>query len=89
MILTKKFKPFDDVILNKYPDLREFLKPSDYYPELKNIIKNRSSNLPVGSLNTRVIINDGEIVERVFKTPKGQFVSLFSNPSNITFDQAA
>ncbi len=89
MVLTKKSKTFDDAIFDRHPDLKEALKPNDHYPELENILKNRVSNLPAGSLNTKVIINDGEIVERVFKTPKGQVVSLFSNSSNVVFDQVA
>ena len=89
MVLTKKFKGFDDAILELHPDLKEVLKPNDHYPELKHILKNRSASLPAGSLNTKVIINDGEIVERVFKTPRGQVVSLFSKPSNGILDQVA
>ena len=89
MVLTKKFKAFDDAILDLHPDLKEVLKPNDQYPELEHILKNRSANLPAGSLNTKVIINDGEIVERVFKTPMGQVVSLFSKPSNVILDQVA
>ena len=89
MVLTKKFKAFDDSILDLHPDLKEALKPNDQYPELEHILKNRSANLPAGSFNTKVIINDGEIVERVFKTPMGQVVSLFSKPSDVILDQAA
>ena len=89
MVLTKKFKAFDDAILDLHPELKEVLKPNDQYPELENILKNRSTNLPSGSLNTKVIINDGEIVERVFKTPMGQVVSLFSKPSNVILDKVA
>ena len=74
MVLTKKFKAFDDAILDLHPELKEVLKPNDQYPELENLLKNRSVKLPSGSLNTKVIINDGEIVERVFKTPMGQVV---------------
>ena len=74
MVLTKKFKAFDDAILDLHPELKKVLKPNDQYPELENILKIRSANLPSGSLNTKVIINDGEIVERVFKTPMGQVV---------------
>ena len=36
-----------------------------------------------------LIINDGEIVERVFKTPMGQIVSLFSKQSIVILDQVA
>jgi len=89
MVLTKKFKAFDDTILDLHPDLKEVLKPKDKYPELVHILKNRSANLPAGSLNTKVIINDGEIVERVFKTPMGQVVSLFSKSSNVIPDLVA
>ena len=87
MVVTKKFKVFDDSILDLHPDLKDVLKPNDQYPELDNILKNRPANLPAGSLNTKVIINDGEIVERVFKTPMGNVVSLFSKPSNVILDQ--
>ena len=89
MVLKKKFKAFDDAILDLHPDLKEVLKPNDQYPELEHILKIRSANLPAGSLNTKVIINDGEIVERVFKTPMGQVVSFFSKPSKIPLDQVA
>ena len=89
MVLINKFKAFDDAILDLHPDLKEVLKPNDHYPELVNILKNNPKNLPVGSLNTKVIINDGEIVERVFKTPMCQVVSLFSKPSNVILDKVA
>ena len=89
MVLTKKFKAFDDAILDLHPELKEVLKPNDQYPELDNILKKRSVYLPSGSLNTKVIINDGEIVERVFKTPMGQVISLFSKPSNVILDKVA
>ena len=89
MVLKKKFKAFDDAILDLHPDLKEVLKPSDKYPELEHILKNRSANLPAGSLNTKVIVYKGEIVERVFKTPMGQVVSLFSESSNVILDQVA
>ena len=89
MVLTKKFKAFDDAILDLHPELKEVLKPNDQYPELKILLKKRSVNLPSGSLNTKVIINNGEIVERIFKTPMGQVVSLFSKPSNVILDKVA
>ena len=87
MVLTKKFKAFDDAILDLHPDLKKALKPNDHYPELEHILK--KSSVPVGSFNTKVIINDGKVVERVFKTPMGQLVSLFSKHSNISLDQVA
>tara|TARA_Y100001968_G_scaffold307033_1_gene324436 strand:- start:205 stop:474 length:270 start_codon:yes stop_codon:yes gene_type:complete len=89
MVLTKKFKAFDDAILDLHPELKNLLKPNDKYPELEIFQKKRSVNLPSGSLNTKVIINDGEIVERVFKTPMGQVVSLFSKPSNVILEKIA
>ncbi len=70
-------------------DLKEVLLHNDHYTELKNILQIRPSRLPIGSLNTKVIINDGEIVERVYKTPNGQVVSLYSKSSNSFSDQAA
>ena len=89
MLAIKRFKTFDDELLDRYPELKQALKPNDQYPELIYILKNRSANVPIGSRNTKVIINDGEIVERVYKTPKGDVISLFSKSSIITFDQAA
>ncbi len=85
----KRFKAFDDTLFDRHPDLKDVLKPNDDYQELKNILKKRPGSLPIGSFNTKVIINDGEIVERVYKTPKGQVVSLFSKSSNVIFDKAA
>ena len=89
MVLIKKFKAFDDDILDLHPDLKEVLKPNDQYPELDHFLINKFSNLPAGYLNTKVIINDGKIVERVFKTPMGQVVSLFSKPTNLVLDEVA
>ncbi len=89
MVETKKFKAFDDTLLDQHPELKKALKPNDSYPELKDILKFRPANLPVGSMNTKVIINDGAVIERVYKTPKGQVVSLFSKSSNRLFDHAA
>ena len=89
MVVSKRFKIFDDALLERHPELKADLKPNDEYPELNHVLKNRLSNLPFGSFNTKVIINDGEIVERVYKTPKGQVVSLFSKSTNMFFDQVA
>ena len=60
----KKIKDFSD--LEQFPDLKEALVPA---------IK----TLPFGSMNTKVVISEGEIVERVYKTPKGEIISLFPN----------
>ena len=89
MVLTKKFKAFDDSIFELHPDLKDVLKPNDRYPELKHILKNKSANLPAGSLNTKLIMIDGEIIERVFKTPMGQVVSIFSKTTKVVLDQVA
>ena len=89
MVVRKKFKTFDDSLLNRHPDLKDVLKPNDQYPELMYILKTTNNKLPVGSLNTKVIINDGKIVERVYKTPKGKVVSIFLKSSNTYIDQAA
>ena len=64
MVTKKKIKDFKD--LDQFPDLKEALVPA---------IK----TLPSGSLNTKIIINEGEIVERVYKTPKGEIICLFTN----------
>ena len=64
MTAEKTIKDFKD--LNQFPDLKEALLPA---------IK----TLPSGSINTKVIINEGKIVERVFKTPKGEVICLFAN----------
>ena len=64
MVAKKKIKDFKD--LDRFPALKEALVPA---------IK----TLPSGSINTKVFINEGEIVERVYKTPKGEIISLFAN----------
>jgi len=74
MVTTSRFKTFDEALLDKHPELKEVLRPNDHYPELMHILKIRDSSLPVGSMNTKVIINDGEIIECVYKTPNGQFI---------------
>ena len=89
MVLTKKFKAFDDSIFELHPDLKDVLKPNDQYPELKHILKNKSANLPAGSLNTKLIMIDGEIIERVFKTPMGQVDSIITKPTKEVLDQVA
>ena len=65
MVAKKKLKDFKN--LEEYPDLKKALVPS-------------IRTLPFGSMNTKVIINDGEVVERVYKTPNGEIISLFPNP---------
>tara|TARA_Y100001968_G_C19387648_1_gene733765 strand:+ start:820 stop:1035 length:216 start_codon:yes stop_codon:yes gene_type:complete len=65
MGVQKKIKDFKN--LDQYPDLKKALVPS---------IK----TLPIGSMNTKVIINKGKVVERIFKAPNGETISLFPNP---------
>ena len=65
MVAKKKIKDFSN--LDKYPDLEKALVPS-------------FKTLPFGSINTKVIISKGEVVERVYKTQNGETISLFSNP---------
>jgi len=64
MVTKKKIKDFNN--LDKFPDLKEALVPA-------------VETLPSGSINTKVIINEGEVVERVYETPKGEIISLFAN----------
>ena len=54
-------------------------KNLDQFPNLKEAVVPAIKTLPSGSMNTKVIINEGEIVERVYKTPEGQIISLFAN----------
>ncbi len=67
MVPNKKVKDFNN--LDQFPNLKEAVVPA---------IK----TLPSGSMNTKVIINDGEIVERVYETPKGEIISLYPNQSS-------
>ena len=85
----KKIKAFNDAIFDHYPELKGVLKPNDHYPELEHILKFTPGSLPTGSMNTKVIINNGEVIERVYKTPKGEVISLFSKLSNRFCDQVA
>ena len=59
-------------------NLKDF-KNLDDYPDLKDSVVPAIMTLPIGSFNTKVIINEGKIIERVFETPKGEIISLFSN----------
>tara|TARA_B100001250_G_scaffold401963_1_gene414469 strand:- start:3053 stop:3268 length:216 start_codon:yes stop_codon:yes gene_type:complete len=65
MVAKKRIKDFNN--LDEYPDLKKALVPS---------IK----TLPFGSMNTKIIINSGEIIERVYETPAGEVISLFPSP---------
>ena len=65
MVAKKKLKEFNN--LEQYPDLEQALVPF-------------TKTLPFGSMNTKVIINDGKVVERVYKTPNGEIISLYPNP---------
>ena len=65
MVAKKKIKDFSN--LDEFPDLKNALVPS-------------INTLPFGSINTKVIINKGEVVERVYKTQNGEIISLFTKP---------
>tara|TARA_Y100001978_G_scaffold173784_1_gene164939 strand:+ start:676 stop:891 length:216 start_codon:yes stop_codon:yes gene_type:complete len=54
-------------------------KNLDQYPDLKEALLSAVETLPAGSVNTKVIINEGEIVERVYETPKGENITLIAN----------
>ena len=64
MVAKKKIKDFNDL---------------DHFPDLKGVLVPAIQTLPSGSINTKVIINKGKIVERLYKTPKGELISLFAN----------
>ncbi len=66
MVSKKKLKDFNN--LEDYPDLKQALVPKE-------------KTLPIGSMNTKVIINNGKIVERVYITPNGEIISLLQNPN--------
>ena len=72
MVKKKKIKDFNN--LNKYPDLKEALVPC-------------VKTLPIGSINTKVIISRGEVVERLYKAPNGEVISLM--PNSIAEQEAA
>ncbi len=72
MVKKKKIKDFTN--LNKYPDLKKALVPC-------------FKTLPIGSINTKVIISRGEVVERLYKAPNGQIISLI--PNSIAEQEAA
>ena len=64
MVSKKKIKDFNN--LDKFPDLKEAIVPS-------------VKTLPFGSINTKVIIDQGKVVERVYKAPNGEIITLFPN----------
>ena len=64
MDAKKKLKDFEN--LDEYPNLREAVIPA-------------IMTLPLGSVNTKVIITEGEVVERIYETPKGETISLLAN----------
>ena len=65
MVTKKKIKEFNN--LEKFPDLKNALVPP-------------VKSLPFGSMNIKVFIDQGNVVERVYKTPQGEIISLFPNP---------
>ena len=64
MVAQKKVKDFNN--LDEYPNLKESVIPA-------------IMTLPSGSMNTKIIIIEGRVVERVYRTPKGEIISLFEN----------
>ena len=48
MTFTKKFKVFDDELLDRNPEFKEVLKPIDQYLELIHLISNKPCNIPLG-----------------------------------------
>ena len=64
MSAKKKIRDFNN--LDEFPDLKKAVVPS-------------VKTLPFGSMNTKVIINEGEVIERVYQTPNGEIISLFPN----------
>tara|TARA_B100001029_G_C14946099_1_gene386029 strand:- start:182 stop:397 length:216 start_codon:yes stop_codon:yes gene_type:complete len=64
MFSQKKIKEFDNL---------------DDFPDLKNSLISFDKTLPLGSRNTKVIINKGEIVEKIYQTPNGEIISLLLN----------
>ena len=64
MPAKRKIKDFNN--LDEYPDLRKAVLPA-------------IMTLPSGSINTKVIINEGDVVERVYETPTGELISIFED----------
>tara|TARA_Y100001968_G_C18904224_1_gene502209 strand:+ start:186 stop:374 length:189 start_codon:yes stop_codon:yes gene_type:complete len=62
MVVQKKIKDFN--YLDDFPNLNDVLVPA-------------AETLPTGSRNTKVIISEGKIVERVYETPNGESISIF------------
>ena len=68
-------------MVSKRKKLKDF-KNLDQFPNLKEALLPANRTLPSGSINTKVIINEGEIIERIYETPKGEIISLFPNQSS-------
>ena len=41
---------------------------------------NNPQNHPIGSWTTKITVRSGKIVERVYRTPKGDYISLYPDP---------
>ena len=65
MFIKKMFRTFFDPLLECHPDFKENLLLNDQYPGLMHFLKNRHSNLPIFSFDTKAIINHRQIVEQV------------------------
>ena len=51
-------------------------------PRFKNSLLPSNKTLPIESINPKVIINEGEVVERVYQTQNGDIIFFFTNPIN-------
>ena len=67
--------------MSKKKKIKQFVN-LDQYPDLKTAIVPAIRTLPTGSVNTKVIINRGSVIERIYKTPKGELISLCPNDHN-------
>ncbi|WP_225866518.1 hypothetical protein [Prochlorococcus sp. MIT 0801] len=67
--------------MSKRTKIKEFVN-LDEYPDLKTAIVPAIRTLPSGSVNTKVIISRGSVIERIYKTPRGELISLCLNDQN-------
>ena len=71
MVAQKENKAIKN--LNEGTDLKKALVPS---------IK----TLPLGSINTKIIISEGKVIERLYETPNGEIISILPNPKTEKVD---
>ena len=65
MATEKKIKEFNN--LDEFPNLKKALIPN-------------FKTLTLEAISTKVIIKKGKVVERIYKTPNGEIISLITNP---------